>query len=87
VTLVDSSRTIEEHLVKRADGLILLLTPPFDRLPRDPGYINGYVPDIREDEVQYTHAALAVIARNLPDHTVVVCITDIFSATRRWKRM
>lgn len=49
---------VDQHLVKRADGLILLLTPPFDRLPRDPGYIKGYVPGIRENGGQYTHAAV-----------------------------
>ena len=44
------------------DGLIRLLTPPFDRTPRDPGYIKGYVPGVRENGGQYTHAALWVIA-------------------------
>jgi cyclic beta-1,2-glucan synthetase len=36
----------------------LLLTPPFDRMPQDPGYIKGYVPGIRENGGQYTHAAV-----------------------------
>ena len=45
-----------------ADGLIRLLGPPFDRTPRDPGYIKGYVPGVRENGGQYTHAALWVIA-------------------------
>ena len=49
---------VEQHLVNRRDGLILLLTPPFDRMPRDPGYIKGYVPGIRENGGQYTHAAV-----------------------------
>jgi len=44
------------------DGLIRLLTPPFDRTPHDPGYIKGYVPGVRENGGQYTHAALWVIA-------------------------
>ena len=39
-------------------GLILLLTPPFDHTPLDPGYIKGYVPGIRENGGQYTHAAV-----------------------------
>ncbi len=47
----------EQHLVRRQDGLILLLTPPFDHTPRDPGYIKGYLPGIRENGGQYTHAA------------------------------
>jgi cyclic beta-1,2-glucan synthetase len=38
--------------------LVLLFTPPFDRTPLDPGYIKGYVPGIRENGGQYTHAAV-----------------------------
>ena len=49
---------VDQHLVNRSDRLILLLTPPFDRTPRDPGYIKGYVPGIRENGGQYTHAAV-----------------------------
>ncbi len=37
--------------------LLRLLTPPFDESPHDPGYIQGYVPGIRENGGQYTHAA------------------------------
>ena len=48
----------ETHLVRRKDGLVLLLTPPFDRMVPSPGYIQGYVPGIRENGGQYTHAAL-----------------------------
>jgi cyclic beta-1,2-glucan synthetase len=36
---------------------MLLLTPPFDRTIHDPGYIKGYLPGIRENGGQYTHAA------------------------------
>jgi len=44
----------------------MLLTPPFDRSSHDPGYIKGYVPGVRENGAQYTHAAVwAVIARAL----------------------
>jgi cyclic beta-1,2-glucan synthetase len=39
-------------------GLMLLFTPPFEKTPRDPGYIKGYPPGIRENGGQYTHAAL-----------------------------
>ena len=48
---------VDKQLIRHADGLILLLTPPFDKTPRDPGYIKGYVPGIRENGGQYTHAA------------------------------
>jgi cyclic beta-1,2-glucan synthetase len=41
--------------------VILLLTPPFDRTALDPGYIKGYLPGIRENGGQYTHAAQWVV--------------------------
>jgi cyclic beta-1,2-glucan synthetase len=54
---------VDEHLVRRGDGLVLLFTPPFDRGSVDPGYIKGYVPGVRENGGQYTHAAVwALIA-------------------------
>ena len=40
---------------------MLLLTPPFDRGAKDPGYIKGYLPGIRENGGQYTHAAVWTI--------------------------
>ncbi|HVT56909.1 MAG TPA: glucoamylase family protein [Thermoanaerobaculia bacterium] len=49
---------VEEYLVRRGDGLVLLFTPPFDRAPLDPGYIRGYLPGVRENGGQYTHAAI-----------------------------
>jgi cyclic beta-1,2-glucan synthetase len=54
---------VEEYLVRRGDGLVLLFTPPFDRSDVDPGYIKGYLPGIRENGGQYTHGAIwAVLA-------------------------
>ena len=47
--------------MRRDAQLVLLLTPPFDRMSRDPGYIKGYLPGIRENGGQYTHAALWVV--------------------------
>jgi cyclic beta-1,2-glucan synthetase len=59
-------RSLEEHLVRDNERLILLLTPPFDRTDADPGYIKGYLPGVRENGAQYTHAALwAVMATAL----------------------
>ena len=49
---------VEEYLIRRGDGLVILFTPPFDRGTLDPGYIKGYVPGVRENGGQYTHAAL-----------------------------
>jgi len=49
---------VRAHLVRRDAQVVLLLTPPFDRMPHDPGYIKGYLPGVRENGGQYTHAAL-----------------------------
>jgi cyclic beta-1,2-glucan synthetase len=56
-----AARAIEsvwKNLVHENDGLVLLLTPPFDRSNPSPGYIQGYPPGVRENGGQYTHAAL-----------------------------
>jgi cyclic beta-1,2-glucan synthetase len=50
-----------DRLVRRDDRLILLFDPPFDNGPAQPGYIKGYVPGIRENGGQYTHAAVWVV--------------------------
>jgi cyclic beta-1,2-glucan synthetase len=50
--------SLNERLVRLEEGLILLLEPPFNLTLRDPGYIKGYAPGIRENGGQYTHAAL-----------------------------
>ncbi len=48
---------VDQQLVRRPEGLIALLTPPFDHTPHDPGYIKDYLPGIRENGGQYAHAA------------------------------
>ncbi|HEY0957804.1 MAG TPA: glucoamylase family protein [Novosphingobium sp.] len=54
---------VERELIRDDEGLALLFTPPFDRIPHDPGYIKGYPPGIRENGGQYTHGAIwSVIA-------------------------
>ncbi|HJS46713.1 MAG TPA: protein ndvB, partial [Gemmatimonadales bacterium] len=59
-------RSLEAHLVDDEARLLKLLTPPFDTSPKDPGYIKGYLPGVRENGAQYTHAALwAVLATAL----------------------
>ena len=50
--------SVSRYLVKPDDRMILLLTPPFDVMTPSPGYIQGYVPGVRENGGQYTHAAL-----------------------------
>lgn len=49
---------LERHLLRRDPGLVQLLDPPFDKSSLDPGYIKGYVPGVRENGGQYTHAAV-----------------------------
>ena len=49
---------VDQRLVKREARLIQLLAPPFDQSILEPGYIKGYVPGVRENGGQYTHAAI-----------------------------
>jgi cyclic beta-1,2-glucan synthetase len=49
---------VRMQLVRRDSGVIQLLAPPFDQSPLDPGYIKGYLPGVRENGGQYTHAAI-----------------------------
>jgi cyclic beta-1,2-glucan synthetase len=59
-------QSLNTHLVREDARLIMLLTPPFDKTTHDPGYIQGYLPGVRENGAQYTHAALwAVLATAL----------------------
>ena len=52
-----SMQSVLDRLVRPAQRLVLLFTPPFDKTRRNPGYIKGYQPGIRENGGQYTHAA------------------------------
>ncbi|MCX6672690.1 MAG: cyclic beta 1-2 glucan synthetase [Methanothrix sp.] len=52
---------VDRLLVNRDASLIQLLGPPFDKSDSDPGYIKGYIPGVRENGGQYTHAAIWVI--------------------------
>jgi cyclic beta-1,2-glucan synthetase len=49
---------VDRRLVRRDSGVIQLLDPPFDKSTLNPGYIKGYVPGVRENGGQYTHAAI-----------------------------
>jgi len=53
--------SLDKYLVKPDAQLIELLAPPFDHPKNDPGYIRGYVPGVRENGGQYTHAAIWAI--------------------------
>ncbi|APP82901.1 GH36-type glycosyl hydrolase domain-containing protein [Xanthomonas hortorum pv. vitians] len=49
---------MRQQLVDAETGIVKLLVPPFDHTEHDPGYIRGYVPGVRENGGQYTHAAV-----------------------------
>ena len=51
-------REVEERLIRPEAGLIQVLDPPFDHSHLNPGYIKGYIPGVRENGGQYTHAAI-----------------------------
>lgn len=54
-TAIDAA---DAHLVLAKEGVVRLLTPPFNIAPLDPGYIKGYPPGVRENGGQYTHGSL-----------------------------
>ncbi len=49
---------VDKRLVRRDQALVQLLDPPFDKSDMNPGYIKGYLPGVRENGGQYTHAAI-----------------------------
>lgn len=58
-----SMEALENHLIDKENGIIKLLDPPFNKTKLEPGYIKAYLPGVRENGGQYTHAALwAIIA-------------------------
>jgi len=55
--------SLEKHLIDKEIGIIKLLDPPFEKGVLEPGYIKSYLPGVRENGGQYTHAAIwAIIA-------------------------
>ncbi len=50
--------SLNQNLVRRDLNLIQLLDPPFNEKGPNPGYIRGYVPGVRENGGQYSHAAI-----------------------------
>ncbi len=66
---------LDQRLVQRDAGLVQLLDPPFDHTPLDPGYIKGYVPGVRENGGQYTHAAV----------WAAMAFAKLGDATRAWE--
>ncbi|MGB8840181.1 MAG: glucoamylase family protein [Aliidongia sp.] len=87
---------LDKYLLRRDDKILLLFTPPFDDPARDPGYIKGYPPGIRENGGQYTHgavwAALAFVMQGDGDRAGEllsmlnpICHADSPAAIHRYK--
>ena len=66
---------VDRQLVRRDAGLIQLFDPPFDKCEVDPGYIKGYLPGVRENGGQYTHAAV----------WTVMAFAEMGDARRAWE--
>ncbi len=56
-----SMESLENHLIDKENGIIKLLDPPFEKGKLKPGYIKAYLPGVRENGGQYTHAAIWVV--------------------------
>eukprot|EP01088_Endostelium_zonatum_P006513 TRINITY_DN1864_c0_g1_i1.p1 TRINITY_DN1864_c0_g1~~TRINITY_DN1864_c0_g1_i1.p1 ORF type:complete len:3169 (-),score=861.88 TRINITY_DN1864_c0_g1_i1:63-9569(-) len=56
--------SVDKYLVDSEHLMIKLLHPPFNSTDKNPGYIKGYLPGVRENGAQYTHAALWVVLAN-----------------------
>jgi cellobiose phosphorylase len=72
---LQAMHSLNQRLVRRDAGLVQLLDPPFDQTPLDPGYIKGYVPGVRENGGQYTHAAV----------WAAMAFAKLGDATRAWE--
>ncbi|NLI92861.1 MAG: glycosyl transferase family 36 [Peptococcaceae bacterium] len=54
----DAIVAMERYLWDKDEAILKLFTPPFDKTEKNPGYIRGYIPGVRENGGQYTHAAI-----------------------------
>lgn len=77
--------SVEQYLMRGGDDLVLLFTPPFDVSTPAPGYIQGYLPGIRENGAQYTHAAIWVLMAQaqLGDAAQVSTLLDMLNPILR----
>ena len=53
--LLTAMENLEKYLIDKENGIIKLLTPPFENSNLEPGYIKAYLPGVRENGGQYTH--------------------------------
>ncbi len=69
------------YLVREEEALSLLLAPPFNKTGKNPGYIKNYIPGIRENGGQYTHAAvwLAIAAAMRGDFNMAQTLFTILN--------
>ncbi len=69
------------YLVMEEEALSLLLAPPFNKTSKNPGYIKNYIPGIRENGGQYTHAAvwLAIATSMLHDCNMAQSLFSILN--------
>mgnify|MGYP001601127220 CR=1 FL=1 len=74
-----------ERLVQPDDQIVRLLDPPFDKTPREPGYIKAYPPGIRENGGQYSHAAawLGIACAMLRDGANAKAVFDRINPIRQ----
>ncbi|MGA8009648.1 MAG: glucoamylase family protein, partial [Thiomonas sp.] len=72
---LQAMQSLDQRLVRRDVGLVQLLDPAFDHTTLDPGYIKGYVPGVRENGGQYTHAAV----------WAAMAFAELGDGTRAWE--
>lgn len=72
---IEAMKSVDKYLVNKDNGMIMLLSPPFNNSNLEPGYIKGYVPGVRENGGQYTHAAVWVI----------LALTKLGMGNKAWK--
>jgi cyclic beta-1,2-glucan synthetase len=79
--------SLDQRLVRRGDGIIQLLDPPFDKSNLNPGYIKGYLPGVRENGGQYTHGAIwaAMAFAALGDHRRAWELTNMINPVNHAK--
>ncbi len=76
-----------KNLVQKETEIIQLLEPPFDKSKLNPGYIKGYVPGVRENGGQYSHAAvwLTMAFAELGDHERVWELLNLINPVNHGK--
>lgn len=61
---IQAMDSLDSYLVDRENMIIKLLTPPFEKIELNPGYIKEYIPGVRENGGQYTHGAIWSVIAN-----------------------